>query len=75
MLEDKISDGSGEDSLGIMIGSSTDETSEWRIDEISYSSSSICDIIVDKRHAMIDKSSRLFSGFREQAKKNFIQWL
>jgi hypothetical protein len=28
MLEDKISDGSGEDSLGIMIGSSTDETSE-----------------------------------------------
>jgi len=28
MLEDKISDGSDEDSLGIMIGSSTDETSE-----------------------------------------------
>ncbi len=55
-LQDRIIGGSKEDSSVITNGSSTDETREWSTEDISYSSSSIWDIIVDRRDAMINVS-------------------
>jgi hypothetical protein len=52
-----INSGSVEDDFGIFNESSTDETIKWRTEDISYSSCSICDIIDDKRHAILDRSS------------------
>ncbi len=68
-IEDGIISGSDEDCFEILIPSSTDETSEWRTDEISYSSSSISDIIDDRRHVMID---RLSCGSIEQTKRIYL---
>jgi hypothetical protein len=52
----------------VIIGLSTDETTEWRTDAMSNSSISICDIIDERSDVMMERSLALSCWFIEQAR-------